>query len=316
LGVATNAVALVAISRIGLAQTYPARPVRIIVGFAPGGGVDITARLIGQWLSERLGQPFIIENRPGAGANIAMEAVAKAAPDGYTLLLVNPGASINATLYDKLNYNFIRDIAPVAGIHRGPNVLAVHPTFPAKTIPEFITYAKDNPRKVNMASSGIGASDHMCGELFKMMVGVDLLHVPNRGAALALTDLLAGQVQVMFSPIPPAIQYVIADKLRALAVTTEARSDLMPNVPSISEFVPGYEASTWYGVGVPSKTPADIIDTLNNEINAALAEPRIRARLAELGGVALGGSPGDFGRLVVEETEKWGRVVKSAGLHA
>jgi tripartite-type tricarboxylate transporter receptor subunit TctC len=301
-------------SHVARAQTYPARPVRIMVGFAPGGGVDITARLIGQWLSDRLGRPFIIENRPGAGANIAMEAVAKATPDGYTLLLVSPGAAINATLYDNLNYNFIRDIAPVAGIYRVPNVLAVHPTFPAKDIPEFIAYAKANPRKVNMASAGIGATDHMAGELFKMMAGVDLVHIPYRGVSPALMDLVAGQVQMLFPPIPPAIQYIRADRLRALAVTTPTRSDVLPNVPSISEFVPGYEVSTWYGVGVPSNTPAEIIDTLNREINAALADPGTRARLAELGGVVLPGSPGDFGRLVADETEKWANVIKFAGL--
>jgi tripartite-type tricarboxylate transporter receptor subunit TctC len=316
LHLAASAAALPTVSRFAFAQTYPSRPVRFIVGFAPGGGVDITARLIGQWLSDRLGRPFIIENRPGAGANIAMEAVAKAAPDGYTLLLVSPGAAINATLYDNLNYNFTRDIASVAGIYRVPNVLAVHPTFPAKDIPEFIAYAKANPRKVNMALAGIGAMDHMCGELFKMMAGVDLVPVPYRGISPALTDLIAGQVQVSFPPISLAIQYIRAEKLRALAVTTLTRSDVLPNAPSISEFIPGYDVSTWYGVGVPSNTPAEIIDTLNREINAALADPGIRARLAELGGEMLPGSPGDFGRLVADETEKWAEVIKFAGIKA
>jgi len=308
-----SAIAVPALSRIARAEAYPARPVRIVVGFAPGGGTDITARLIGQQLNERLGQPFIVENRPGAGANIAMEAVAKAPADGYTLLLVSPGAAINATLYERLNYNFIRDIAPIAGIHRTPNVLAVHPSFPVKTVPEFIAYAKANPHTVNMGSSGIGASDHMSGELFRMLVGVDIVHVHYRGAAPALTDLLAGQVQAMFAPMAPALQHFKAEKLRTVAVTTAIRSEALPGIPTIAEFIPGYETSTWYGLAAPMHTPAPIIDTLNKEINAALADPMIGKQLAELGGKMTPGSAEDFGKLIADETEKWAKVVKFSG---
>ena len=285
-----------------------------IVGFAAGGAPDILARLMGQWLSERLGQPFVIENRPGAGSNIATEAVVRAPPDGYTLLLVSPANAINATLYDKLNFNFIRDIAPVAGIIREPHVMVVNPSVPAKTVPEFIAYAKANPGKLNMASAGNGTAAHVAGELFKMMTGVDMVHVPYRGAAPALTDLLGGQVQVMFAAMPASIEYIRAGKLRALAVTTATRSEALPDIPTVGEFVPGYEASAWFGVGAPKNTPAEIIDKLNKEINAALADPKIKARLADLGGTVLPGSPADFGKLIADETEKWGKVIRAANI--
>ena len=284
--------------------------------FAPGGGADIIARLIGQWLSERLGQPFIIENRPGAGSNIATEAVVHAPADGYTLLLVSPANAINATLYDKLNFNFIRDIAPVAGIIRVPNVMVVNPSVPAKTVPEFIAYAKANPGKLNMASAGIGTAPHVAGELFKMMAGVDMVHVPYRGDGPALTDLIGGQVQVMFAAMPSSIEYIRAGKLRALAVTTATRSEALPDIPTVGDFVPGYEASGWYGIGAPKNTPAEIIDKLNKEINAGLADPKIKARLADLGGTVLPGSPADFGKLIADETEKWAKVIKFAGHQA
>jgi tripartite-type tricarboxylate transporter receptor subunit TctC len=313
LHLAAATAALPAVSRFAWAQAYPTRPVRIIVGFAPGGGTDISARLIGQWLSERLGQQFIVENRPGAGANIAMEAVAKAPPDGYTLLLVSPGAAINATLYDKLNYNFIRDIAPISGIVRVPNVMVVHPSVPANTVLEFIAYAKANPGKVNMASAGSGSSIHVSGELFKMMAGVNMTHVPYRGSGPMVTDLLGGQVQVAFDSMPSALQHIRAGKLRALGVTTTTRSEALADIPSVGEFVPGYEASNWWGAGAPRNTPAAIIDLLNREINAGLADPRIKARLAEIGGMLLPGSAADFGKLIVEETEKWAKVVKFSG---
>jgi tripartite-type tricarboxylate transporter receptor subunit TctC len=316
LHLAAGAAALPSVSRIARAQTDPARPVRIVVGFAAGGGVDVTARLVGQWLSERLGQQFIIENRPGAGSNIGTDAVVSASADGYTLLLASIPNAVNATLYEKLNHNFIRDIAPVASICRVPNVMAVHPSFPTKTVLEFIAYAKANQGKVNMASAGNGASDHMSGELFKMTAGVDIVHIPYRGAAPALTDLIAGQVQLMFPTMPATIQYVRTDKLRALAVTSAFRSDALPEVPTIGEFVAGYEASTWYGVGAPRNTPADVIEKLNREINAALADNRMKSRFAELGGMPLPGSPSDFGRLVADETEKWAKVVKFAGIKA
>jgi tripartite-type tricarboxylate transporter receptor subunit TctC len=313
LHLAAGAAALPAVSRYAWAQTYPTRPVRWIVPFPPGGTTDILARLMGQWLSVRLGQPFIIDNRAGAGSNIGTEAVVRAPPDGYTLLLVGPPSAINATLYDKLNFNFIRDIAPVAGIISGPNVMVVHPSVPAKTVPEFIAYAKSNPGKINMASSGNGTSPHVAGELFKMMAGVDVVHVPYRGAAPALTDLLGGQVQAMFASMPASIEYIRAGKLRALAVTTATRSAALPDIPTVDDFVPGYEASTWYGVGVPKYTPAEVIDKLNNEINAALADPKIKARLADLGGTVLPGTPADFGKLVAQETDKWAKVVKFSG---
>jgi tripartite-type tricarboxylate transporter receptor subunit TctC len=287
-----------------------------VVGFAPGGGTDIAARLIGQWLSERLGQQFFVENRPGAGANIGMEAVAKAQPDGYTLLLVSPGAAINATLYDKLNYNFIRDLAPIGGIIRVPNVMVVHPSVPAKTVPEFIAYAKANPGKINMASGGNGTSEHVSGELFKMMTGINMPHVPYRSGGLAVTDLLGGQVQVIFSNMLTSIEHVRSGKLRGLAVTTATRSEALQDTPTIGEFVPGYEASNWWGVAAPRNTPAEIIDRLNEEINAALADQKMRARLAYLGGAPLPGSPAAFGKLIADETEKWGKVIRAANIKA
>jgi tripartite-type tricarboxylate transporter receptor subunit TctC len=290
--------------------------VRIIAGFPAGGGVDIIARLMGQWLSERLGQQFIIENRPGAGSNIGTEVVARAPADGYTLLAVSVPNAINATLYDRLNFNFIRDIAPVAGITRVPNVMVVNPSVPAKTIPELIAYAKANPGKLNMASGGIGGPSHVSGELFKLMTGVDMVHVPYRGVAPALTDLLGGQVQITFATMPSSIAYIRAGKLRPLAVTTTTRSDELPEVPTVNDFVPGYEASTWYGVGVPTGTPAEIIGTLNKEINTALANSTFKARLADVGGSALSGSPADFGRLIADETEKWAKVIRAANIKA
>jgi tripartite-type tricarboxylate transporter receptor subunit TctC len=271
------------------------------------------ARLIGQWLSERLGQPFFIDNRPGAGTNIGTEAVVRAPADGYTLLLVGSSNAINATLYDKLTFNFIRDIAPVASI-RQPNVMLVNPSVPAKTVPEFIAYAKANPGKINMASAGNGSSSHVFGELFKMMAGVNIVHVPYRGGAPALTDLLAGQVQAIFVPVPASIEYVRAGKLRALAVTTTTRSDALPDIPTVGDFVRGYEASGFVGLGAPKNTPAEIIEKLNKEINAALADPKIKARLADLGGTMLPGSPAEFGKLVADETEKWGKVIRAANI--
>ena len=311
-----GAAALPTVSRIARAQAYPTRPVRIIVGFAPGGASDIIARLMGQWLSERLGQPFVIENRPGAGTNIATEAVVRAPADGYTLLMVGTSQAINATLSDKLNFHFIRDITPVAGILVGPNVIVVNPSVPATTVPEFIAYAKANAGKLSMASGGIGSLGHMSGELFKMMTGVNMVHVPYRGAAPTLTDLLAGQVQIYFSPMPAAIEYIRAGKLRALAVTTAARSEALPDIATVAEFVPGYEASVWQGIGAPKATPAEIVEKLNREINAGLAEPRMKARLADLGGTVLPGSPSDFGKFLADETEKWAKVIKFAGLKA
>jgi len=296
------------------AQAYPTRPVRWIVGAPPGGALDIVARLMGQWLSERLGQPFVIETRPGAGTNIGTEAVAKAPPDGYTLLLISTPSAINATLYEKLNFNFIRDIAPVATITRQPFVMVVNPSVPAKTVPEFIAYAKANPGQINMASAGNGTGPHVAGELFKMMAGVDMVHVPYRGSGPALTDLLGAQVQVLFSTMPSSIEHVRSGKLRALAVTTATRAEALPDIPTVADFVPGYEASGWYGVGVPKNTPAEIVDTLNKAINAGFAESKLKARLADLGGTVLAGSPSDFGKLIADETEKWAKVVKFAGL--
>jgi tripartite-type tricarboxylate transporter receptor subunit TctC len=301
------------LSRIAKAQSYPARPVRIVVGYPAGGGVDITARLIGQWLSERLGQPFVIENRPGAASNIATEAVVRAASDGYTLLLVTAANTINASLYEKLNFDFIRDIAPVGALSRVPYVLVVNQALPVKTVPEFIAYAKSNPGKINMAG-GIGGADHVAGELFKMMAGVNMVHVPYRGQAPALTDLLGGQVQVMFATVASSIEYIRAGKLRALAMTTSMRSDVLPDLPTVGEFVPGYEASQWYGVGVRKGTPSEIADKLNKEVNAGLADPKMRARLADLGGTALAGSPAEFGKFIADEAEKWAKVVKFAGI--
>ncbi len=314
LRLAAGAAALPAAARTALAQTYPARPVRIIVGFAAGGAADIAARLIGQWLSDRLGQPFVIENRLGAGGNIATEAIASASPDGHSLLLVNPGAAINVSLYDKLSYDFIRDIAPVAGIIRVANVMQVNPSVPANSVPEFIAYAKANPDKISMGSAGVGSSNHVSGELFKMLAGVRMVHVPYRGAAPALTDLIGGQVQVLFSAVTSSIETIKAGKVRALAVTTATRSEALPDLPTVGEFVPGYEASNWWGIGAPKSTPAEIVDKLNGEINAALADPRMKARLAELGGTMLAGSPADFGKLIADETEKWAKVVKFAGI--
>jgi len=302
------------VSRIIWAQAYPSRPVRVIVGFAAGGATDIVARILGQWLSERLGQQFVVENRPGAGTNIATEVVVNAAPDGHTLLMVSPTNAVNASLYDKLSYNFIRDIAPVAGVTRVANVMVVNPSFPAKTVPEFIAYAKANSGRINMASGGTGSSNQMSGELFKMLAGVDLVHVPYRGAGPALPDLISGQVQVMFVAMTSSIEYIQAGKLRALGVTTTARSEALSDVPTIAEFVRGYEDSNWWGFGAPKATPTAIIDTLNRQTNAALADPRIKARLSELGGTVLAGSAGDFGKLIAEETEKWAKVIKFAGI--
>ena len=313
LHLATIAIGLPAVSRMARAQSYPARPVRIIVGFAAGGAPDIAARLLAQWLSERLGQQFVIENRPGAGGNIATEAVVDAPADGYALLLVSLANAVNATLYEKLNYNFIRDIAPVASISHETYCMEVHPSFPAKTVPEFIAYAKANPGKLNMASAGIGTGPHMAGELFKMMAGVDMVHVPYRGSPPALTDLLAGQVQVMFSPLSSSIQYVRGGKLVALAVTTATRSVVLPDIPTVGDFVPGYEATGWFGLGAPRETPVEIVDKLNKEINAGLANPKLKAQLADLGGTTLPGSAADFGKLIAEETEKWAKVVKLSG---
>jgi tripartite-type tricarboxylate transporter receptor subunit TctC len=308
------AAALPAWSLIARAQTYPTRSVRIIVATGPGGAPDILARLIGQSLSERLGQPFVIENRPGGGNNIGTEAVVRAPPDGYTLLLVDPTVSINATLYEKLNYNFVRDIAPVASIAVFPQVMVVNPTFPAQTGPELITYAKANPDKVNMASPGIATPGHVAGELFKMMAGVSMVHVPYRGGAAALTDVIGGQVQVFFPTTSLSIEQIRAGKLRALAVTTATRWEGLPDIPTVGEFVPGYEASVALGVGVPARTPAEIIDKLNREINAVLADSKIKARLADLGGRALAGSAVGFAKLIADETEKWGKVIRFAGI--
>jgi tripartite-type tricarboxylate transporter receptor subunit TctC len=311
-----GAAAFSVVSRSVWAEVYPTRAVRIIVGLAAGGGADITARLIGQWLSERLGQQFLIENRPGAGTNIASEVVVRAPSDGYTLLLVNAPAAINATLYDKLSFNFIRDIALVASICRVPNVLVVHPSFPAKTVPEFIAYARANPGKISMASPGIGSPQHVAGELFKMMTGVNIVNVPYRGAAPALTDLLGGQVQIFFATTPPSIEYIRSGMLRPLAVTTAMRWEGLPEIPTLSDFVPGFEASSWYGIGAPKSTPAAIIEKLNKEINVALVDPKMKVRLSDLGGTLLPGSAADFGKLIAEETEKWAKVVKFSGAKA
>ena len=309
-----GAAMLPAALRIAKAQGYPTRPVRIIVGFTAGGNFDLTARLISQWLSQRLGQQFIVENRPGAGTNIATEAVVRAPADGHTLLLGGAVNAINATLYEKLNFDFLRDMAPVASVIRFPNVIDLNPSFPAKTIPEFIAYAKANPGKVNMASSGNGTSQHLSGELFKMMTGVNLVHVPYRGAPQALTDLIGGQVQVSFDPLPPAIELIRSGKVRALAVTTGVRSDALPDVSTVGEFVPGYEASGWNGIVAPTNTPIEIIQKLNTEINAGLADPGIRAKLTDLGGMVLASSAADFGKLIADEIDKWGKVIKFAGV--
>jgi tripartite-type tricarboxylate transporter receptor subunit TctC len=313
LRLAGAAAALPAVSRLARAQGYPSRQIRLIIGYPPGGSADITARLMAQWLGERLGQPVIIESRPGGGTNIATEAVINAPPDGYTLLLVAPANAINAALYEKLNHNFLRDMLPVAGLIRFPNVVVVNPDVPVKSIPELIEYAKANPGKLNMASSGNGSTIHMSGELFKMMTGVNMIHVPYRGGALALTDMIAGQVQVMFDNIPTAMEFVRSGKLRGLAVTGAARSETLPDLPTVADFLPGYEATSWYGLGAPKGTPSDIIDKLNREVNAILADPKTKARFAELGAILLPGTPSEFGKLVADETEKWGKVVKFSG---
>jgi len=313
LHVAGGAAALSAsVPWVARAQTYPAQPVRIVVGFPPGGPTDIVARLIGQYLSERLGQQFVVENRPGAGGNIAADMVVRAQPDGYTLLLVSAANAIGATLYENLNFVFLRDIAPVAGVIRVPNVMEVNPSIPTWTVPEFIAYAKANPGKINMAGVN-GTTLHLAGELFKMMAGVDMVYVPYKGAAPALTDLVGGQVQVLFDTVSSSIEHIRSGRLRALAVTTATPSKALPGIPSLGEFVPGYEASAWQGLGVPKGTPPEIIDQLNIAINAALVDPKLKTRLSDLGGEALAGSPADFGKLIADETDKWARVVKFSG---
>jgi tripartite-type tricarboxylate transporter receptor subunit TctC len=314
LRLAAGAAAIPAVSRIAKAQTYPSRPVRLIVGFGAGSASDIVARLLGEWLSERLSQQFIIENRPGAGSNTATEAVVKSPPDGHVLLLGGVTNAINATLYEKLNYNFLRDIEPVAGVILLTNVMVVNPSLPATTVPEFIAYAKANPAKINMASLGNGTVPHVAGELFKMMAGVDMVHVPYRGAPPALTDLLGGQVQVYFATTTISIEHVRTGKLRALAVTTAKRSEVLPDIPTVGDFLPGFEASVWFGIGAPKNTPVEIVDKLNKEINAGLADSKMRARFADLGGTVLAGSPADFRKLMGEETEKWGRVIRAANI--
>jgi tripartite-type tricarboxylate transporter receptor subunit TctC len=314
LQLAAGVAALPAASRFAWAQAYPVRPVRLIIGYPPGSGPDINARLIGQWLSERLGQPFVIDNRPGAGSNIGTEAVVRAPADGYTLLIAASANASNATLYDKLDFNFIRDIAPVASFTRAPFVMEVHPSVPTKTVPEFIAYAKGNPGRINMASSGNGTVPHLAGELFKMMTGVDMVHVPYRGGTAALVDLLRGQVQVRFGSLTESIQYIKDGKLRALAVTTASRSEVLPDIPTVGEFLPGYDASAWTGVGAPRNTPAEIIEKLNREINAGLADPKLKARFTDQGLAAFVGSPADFGKFIVDETEKWAKVVRTANI--
>jgi tripartite-type tricarboxylate transporter receptor subunit TctC len=314
LHLAAGAAALPALAHVPVAQTYPSRPVRMIVPFAPGGTSDILARLMGQWLSERLGQPFVIENRPGANSNIGTEAVVRAPSDGYTLLLVTAAAAINATFYEKLSFNFIRDITAVAGIVRVPSVMVVNPSVPATTVPEFIAYAKSKPGKTTMASAGKGAPSHLAGELFKTMAGVDMVHVPYRGGGPAVTDLIAGQVQVVFPTIVESIEYIRASRLRALAVTTATRSDALPDIPTVGEFLPGYEASGWFGIGAPKSTSSEVVDQLNKQINEGLADPKMKARLADLGGTVLPGSPADFGKHIAEETEKWAKVIRSANI--
>jgi len=313
LHLAAGAAALSVVSRFAWAQAYPTRPIRLIVGFPAGGSAsDIVARLMGQWLSERLGQQFVVENRTGAATNIATEAVVRAPPDGYTLLFVTATNALNHTLYNNLNFNFISDIAPVASIYRTPFVMLVNPSVPAKTLLEFIAYAKANPGKLNMASSGSGGGPHVFGELFKAMAGVDMVHVPYRGNPFP--DLLSGQVQVFFISIPPAVELIRTDKLRALAVTTATRQEVLPDIPTVGEFVPGYEASGWSGVGAPTGTPAEIVNKLNNEINAALADPQLKGRLADLGGTVIAGSPSDFGSFIAAEAEKWGKVIRAANI--
>ncbi len=316
LRLAAGAIAMPVVSRAALAQTYPARPVRIVVGFAAGGGGDVFARLTGQWLSERLGQSFFVENRPGAGSNIAAEAVVRATADGYTLLYVTPANAINVTLYEKANFNFVRDFEPVAGIVQVPNVMVVNASIPARTLPEFVAYAKANPGKINMASSGNGTSQHVSGELFKMLTHINMTHVPYRGGAPALTDLIGGQVQVMFPTMAASMEYVKTGKLRALAVTTATRSEALPHIPAMNEFVPGYEASAWQGIVAPKNTPPEIIQRLNREIIAAHVDARMKNRFADLGGTAFVATPDEFGKFMADETERWAKVVKFAGIKA
>ena len=310
------AAALPVAPRIAWAQIYPARPVRLIVGYAPGGTTDITARLMGQWLSEHFGQPFVVENRTGAASNIATEAVVHAPADGHTLLTVTVANAANATLYDKLGFNFIRDIAPVAGIIRFPLVMQVNPSFPAKTVAEFITYAKSNPGKISYGSGGVGSSLHLAGELFKMMTGVEMIHVPYRGGAPAMTDLMGGQIQVLFNPVPESMEHIKAGKLRPLAVTSATRPDVLPDLPTVGDFVPGYEASALQGMGAPKNTPAEIVDKLNKAVNLGLADPKLKARFIDLGATVFPVSPAAFGKFIVEETEKWGKVIKFSGAKA
>ena len=307
------AAAFVSSPRLALAQAYPARPARLVIGYTPGGSADLTGRLMGQWLSEKLGQSFIIENRPGGGTNIATEAVLRAAPDGYTLLLVAPANAINATLYEKLNFDFVKEVEPIAALIRFPNVVVVHPSLPVKSIPELIAYAKANPGKLNMASSGNGSTIQMSGELFKMLTGVNMVHVPYRGGAPALTDLLAGQVHVMFDNLPTCAEHVKSGKLRGLAVTSTTRSDVLPDLPPLADFLPGYEASAWYGIGAPKGTPAEVVERLNKAVNEILADPKVKAKFAEYGAMLIPGSAADFGKLLTDETEKWGKVVKFSG---
>ena len=314
LRLAACAAILPTLSRTVCAQSYPLKPVRFVVGFAPGGAPDIVARLMGQWLSDRLGQPFIIENRTGAGSNIATEAVVNAPADGYTLLLTSLANAVNATLYHKLSYDFARDIAPVAGISRDANVMVVVPSFPAKTVPEFLAYAKAHPGGISMASPGIGSSPHMAGELFKFLAGVDMVHVPYRGSPPALTDLIGGQVQVYFGPMAATLEYIKAGRLRALAVTTAMRADVLPDIPPVADFLAGYDCSAFYGVGAPRNTPPEIIERLNNEINAGLADPKVRARLADLGSTAFVSSPSGMGKFIAEQTEKWAKVVRASNI--
>jgi len=314
LHLAAGAAATTTVSRVARAQAYPSRPVHWIVGYTPGGGNDIFARLMGQWLQAQLGQPFVIENRPGAGSNIATEAVVNARPDGYTILLANFANASNATLYEKLNFNFIRDIVPVAGIVRVPNIMLVNQSLPVKTVPEFIAYAKVNQGKMSMASAGIGSTGHLAGELLKMMAGVDFLHVPYRGNAPALTDLLSGQVQILFASLPSSIEYVRTGKARGLAVTSAVRAATEPDLPAVAEFVAGYEVSSWYGIGAPRNTPAEIVETLNKAVNAGLADPKVKKQLDDQGGIEMAGTPADFGKLIADETEKWAKVIKFAGI--
>jgi len=316
LQLASGSAVLPLLPRVAQAESYPNRPVRILVGFAAGGNFDLVARLLGQSLSERLGQPFVIENRPGAASNLATEAAIRAPADGYTLLLGGAVNAVNATLLDKLSFDFVRDIAPVSGVVQFANVMTVGPSFPAKTIPEFITYAKANPEKINHGSSGNGTTQHLAGELFKMMTGVSFTHVPYRGASQAITDLLGGQVQVLFEPLPASIEHIKSGKLRALAVTSAARSAALPDLPAVSEFVSGYEASGWNGICAPKNTPADVVEKLNGAINASLADPKLAARLADMGAASIAGSPAQFGALIASETDKWAKVIRAANVKA